>query len=147
MWITPRIGAAANLYCPYRTLSPSLSTARIGLSLSHAVALLFYRVDMSVLVTHYRLLVYRTYILVLVTHYRSPCLPHRYVCSCPTLSPSLFIARVCLSLSHAVPLLVYRANTSALVARCCSPRLPHRYVCPYRALLLSLSNDARQGKH
>ena len=93
--------------CPCLTLPTSLFIAHICLSLSHAVALLVCRTDMSVL----------------VPHYRPPCLSHGYVCPCRTLFLSLSIAQIRLPLSHAVALLVYRTDTSVLIARCCSPCL------------------------
>ena len=90
-WITPRIGVETNLYCcPYRTVSPSLSTALIRLSLSHTITLF----------------VYRAYISVFVARSCPPCLPPEYLCPCLTLLFSLSTAQICLSLSHASALLV-----------------------------------------
>ena len=92
------------------------------------------------------LLVHCAYMSVLVYHNCLPCLTRAYICPCLPLSPSLFTARMCLSLSTTIALLVYRTYVSVFVYHYCPPCLPRVYVCPCRTLVLSLSNDARQGK-
>ena len=51
------------------------------------------------------------------------------------------------SLLHSSDLLVYCTYMSVFVARCFPPCPTRANVCACRTLLLSLSNNTRQGKH